>query len=104
MNMLLEQNPDILKTISENNKNRPELVVGFTLETENLIKSAKSKMIKKSCDWIIANDISKKDIGFESNENSVSIFYKNQDFEEIKKTSKSNLADKIVERIINHLN
>ena len=45
-----------------------------------------------------------KDIGFESNENSVSIFYKNQDFEEIKKTSKSNLADKIVERIINHLN
>ena len=56
VNIILKQNPDVLKTISETNKNRPELVIGFTLETENLIESAKYKMTKKSCDWMIANN------------------------------------------------
>ena len=100
----LEKNIDILNNVSNHNSLRPKLVIGFAAETMNLELNAKNKLTEKNCDWIIANDISKKDIGFESNENSVSIFYKNQDFEEIKKTSKSNLADKIVERIINHLN
>ena len=95
---------DILNNVSNHNSLRPKLVIGFAAETMNLELNAKNKLTEKNCDWIIANDISKKDIGFESDENSVSIFYKNQDFEEIKKTSKSNLADKIVERIINHLN
>ena len=100
----LEKNIDILNNVSNHNSLRPKLVIGFAAETMNLELNAKNKLTDKNCDWIIANDISKKDIGFESDENSVSIFYKNQDFEEIKKTSKSNLADKIVERIINHLN
>ena len=100
----LEKNIDILNNVSNHNSLRPKLVIGFAAETMNLELNAKNKLTEKNCDWIIANDISKKDIGFESDENSVSIFYKNQDFEEIKKTSKSNLADKIVERIINHLN
>ena len=103
-NIKLEQNIDILNYVSNHNSMRPKLVIGFAAETHDLDKNAKIKLINKNCDWIIVNDISKKDIGFESDENSVSIFYKNQDFEEIKKTSKSNLADKIVERIINHLN
>jgi phosphopantothenoylcysteine decarboxylase/phosphopantothenate--cysteine ligase len=78
MNILLEQNPDILKTISENNKNRPELVVGFTLETENLIKSAKSKMVKKSCDWIIANNhIQNNESVFDNDMNEVSFLTNN---------------------------
>ena len=100
----LEKNIDILNNVSNHNSLRPKLVIGFAAETMNLELNAKNKLTEKNCDWIIANDISKKDIGFESEENSVSIFYKNQDSEEIKKTSKSNLADKIVERIINHLN
>ena len=104
LNLNLEKNIDILNNVSNHNSLRPKLVIGFAAETMNLELNAKNKLTEKNCDWIIANDISKKDIGFESNENSVSIFYKNQDFEEIKKTSKSNLADKIVERIINHLN
>ncbi len=100
----LEKNIDILSNISNHNSLRPKLVIGFAAETNNLKDNAKKKLIEKNCDWVVANDISNNSIGFESNENSVSIFYKNKDSEEIKKTSKINLANKIVERIINQLN
>ena len=100
----LEKNIDILSNISNHNSLRPKLVIGFAAETNNLKDNAKIKLTEKNCDWIIANDISNKSIGFESNENAVSIFYKNKDSEEIKQTSKINLANKIVERIINQLN
>lgn len=53
----LVENPDICATLSKH-KNRPELVVGFAAETENLIEYAKKKRAKKGCDWIIANDVS----------------------------------------------
>ena len=102
MNMLLEQNPDILKTISENNKNRPELVVGFTLETENLIKSAKSKMIKKSCDWIIANNhIQNNESVFDNDMNEVSFLTNNLE-ENWGLISKKNVAEKLCSKIIDY--
>ena len=102
MNILLEQNPDILKTISENNKNRPELVVGFTLETENLIKSAKSKMIKKSCDWIIANNhIQNNESVFDNNMNEVSFLTNNLE-EKWGLISKKNVAEKLCSKIIDY--
>ncbi len=100
----LEKNIDILNNVSNHNSLRPKLVIGFAAESMNLELNAEKKLAEKNCDWIIANDISKKDIGFESDENSVSIFYKNKTSEEIKKTSKRNLANKIVEKIIKHLN
>ncbi len=100
----LEKNVDILSNISNHNSLRPKLVIGFAAESNNLSENAKKKLIEKNCDWIVANDISNESIGFESDENSVSIFYKNKGSEEIKKTSKSNLANRIVERIINQLN
>ena len=62
------------------------------------------KLSEKNCDWIIANDISKNDIGFESDFNKVSIFYKNNSEENLPKMSKSNLANEIVNRIISQLN
>ena len=102
MNILLEQNPDILKTISENNKNRPELVVGFTLETENLIKSARSKMIKKSCDWIIANNhIQNNESVFDNNMNEVSFLTNNHE-ENWGLISKKNVAEKLCSKIIDY--
>ena len=60
----------------------------------------------KGCDWIIANDISKNDIGFDSDFNEVSIFYKDEkvENENISKTYKSVVADEIVKRVINQLN
>ncbi|MBD1160943.1 bifunctional phosphopantothenoylcysteine decarboxylase/phosphopantothenate--cysteine ligase CoaBC [Pelagibacterales bacterium SAG-MED15] len=100
----LEKNIDILNNISNHNSLRPKLVIGFAAETENIHSNAKKKLLDKNCDWIIANDVSDETIGFESNENAVSIFYKNDEKEDIKKTTKAHLANQIVDRILNHLN
>ena len=54
----LAENPDILKTIAGNAKQRPGLVVGFAAETTNVIGHAKAKLASKGCDWIVANDVS----------------------------------------------
>jgi phosphopantothenoylcysteine decarboxylase/phosphopantothenate--cysteine ligase len=54
----LTENPDILSTIAHLKKNRPPLVVGFAAETENVIANARSKLGRKGCDWILANDVS----------------------------------------------
>ena len=100
-----EKNIDILKLISKNN-NKPKLVIGFSAETNNLHSNSKQKLQNKGCDWIIANDISKNDIGFDSDFNEVSIFYKDEKVEDeiISKTYKSVVADEIVKRVINQLN
>ena len=53
----LEENPDILKTLSTAKK-RPKLVVGFAAETNDVIEHATAKRLRKTCDWIVANDVS----------------------------------------------
>ena len=104
MNIILKQNPDVLKTISETNKNRPELVVGFTLETENLIESAKYKMTKKSCDWMIANNhIQNNKSVFDNDMNEVS-FLTSDLQENWGLISKKSVAEKLCNKIINHFN
>jgi phosphopantothenoylcysteine decarboxylase/phosphopantothenate--cysteine ligase len=100
----LEKNVDILNYISNHNSLRPELVVGFAAETNNLEDYAKKKLNEKNCDWIVANDISNKKIGFDSDFNEVSIFYKNSKTDNIKYKSKSEVSDELVKKIINHLN
>ena len=100
----LEKNTDILRHISNHNSLRPKLVVGFAAETNSLKNNALKKLSEKNCDWIIANDISKKDIGFESDFNKVSIYYKNKSEENLPKMKKSILANEIVNRIISQLN
>jgi phosphopantothenoylcysteine decarboxylase/phosphopantothenate--cysteine ligase len=54
----LVENPDILATISKLRDKRPPLVIGFAAETEHLIDNAKTKLARKGCDWIVANDVS----------------------------------------------
>ena len=100
----LEKNTDILGHISNHNSLRPKLVVGFAAETNSLKNNSLKKLSEKNCDWIIANDISKKDIGFESDFNKVSIYYKNKSEENLPKMKKSILANEIVNRIISQLN
>ena len=100
----LEKNTDILGHISNHNSLRPKLVVGFAAETNSLKNNALKKLSEKNCDWIIANDVSQNDIGFESDFNKVSIFYKNDSEESLPKMRKSNLANEIVNRIISQLN
>ena len=100
----LEKNTDILGHISNHNSLRPKLVVGFAAETNSLKKNSLKKLSEKNCDWIIANDVSKDDIGFDSDFNKVSIFYKNNSEEKLPKMRKSSLAKEIVNRIISQLN
>jgi phosphopantothenoylcysteine decarboxylase/phosphopantothenate--cysteine ligase len=104
LNLSLEKNVDILGHVSKHNSLRPKLVIGFAAETNELVKNSQKKLLEKNCDWIIANDISNPDIGFDSEYNEVSIFYKNMKNEKIPKMKKSILADEIVKRIISQIN
>ena len=104
LNLSLVQNIDILSYISKHNSLRPKLVIGFAAETNNLVENSKKKLDKKNCDWIIANDVSNNEIGFDSDYNEITIFYRNKNLEKISKMKKSLIADKIVERVISDLN
>ena len=106
LNLNLEKNVDILHYVSNHNSMRPELVVGFAAETNQIDKNAEEKLNKKNCDWIISNDVSNKDIGFNSDYNEVTIHYKNKDLEKEKLSykKKSGISDEIVDRIIDQLN
>ena len=104
LNLILERNIDILSHISNHNSLRPKLVVGFAAETDNLEKNSKKKLDEKGCDWIIANDVSKSNIGFNSDYNEVNIFYKNMTNELIPITKKKIIAEEIVKRIISQIN
>jgi len=101
LNINFRRNIDILEFLSKNNLQRPRLVVGFAAETNDIIKFAKEKKNRKYCDWIIANDVSSSEIGFNSEYNAVSIIYGNK-VEKIEKNLKSYIANKIAKKIINN--
>ena len=96
----IEKSKDILEYLGKNNNHRPKLVVGFSAETENLNKNALSKLRDKNCDLIIANDVSKKDSGFNSDYNSVTIIDSNGKLKTLKRNKKSFIANKIVEIVL----
>jgi len=96
----LKKNKDILEYLGKNNKLRPKILVGFSAETENLIKNAIDKLNNKYCDIMIANDVSKKETGFNVDYNKVSIIEKNGNIENLHKNKKSYIASKIAKRII----
>ena len=102
----LEKNIDILNYVSSHNSMRPKLVIGFAAETNNLDKNAIEKLKNKNCDWIIANDVSKKESGFNSEFNEVTIHYKNKKIkkEKFSLKRKSEISEEIVDRIITQIN
>ena len=102
-NIKLEKNPDILNYLSKNNKARPKIVVGFSAETENVIQNSKIKIKEKYCDLIIANDVSKKDSGFNSDYNAVSIIDNKGKVKFIPKNKKSYIANTIAKIILDKL-
>lgn len=106
LSLNLEKNVDILNYVSNHNSLRPKIVIGFAAETENLRKNAETKLFNKNCDWIIANDVSNKKIGFDSEFNEVTIYYKDNSLnkENLSYKKKSELSDEIVDKIINQLN
>ena len=101
-----EKNVDILSYVSKHNSMRPKLVIGFAAETDELEKNANTKLSDKSCDWIIANDVSKKNTGFDSDYNEVTIYYKDKKIqkENLPLKKKSEIAEEIVDRIVAQIN
>ena len=104
LKLSLEKNIDILSYVSKHNSLRPKIVIGFSAETNDLEINSLKKLNSKNCDWIVANDVSKKDIGFNADDNEVSIFYKNKSSEKISKTNKSLIANEIVKRVTQEFN
>ena len=96
----LEKNKDILEYLGKNNKLRPKILVGFSAETEQLIENSIKKLNNKYCDMIIANDVSKKEIGFNVDYNKVSIIEKNGKVENLPINKKSYIASRIAIKII----
>ena len=79
-------------------KNSP-LIVGFCAESENLLNNAKEKIQKKGCDFLVANDISRKDIGFSSDYNEVTILDKNGNATKLERATKTEIAHLILDYI-----
>ena len=96
----IEKNLDILSFLGKSNRHKPKLLVGFSAETDNLVKNSIKKMQDKFCDIMIANDVSKKEVGINSDLNEVIIIDKNGKTEKIKKNSKKFIASVIAKKIV----
>ena len=96
----LEKTPDILSNVS-NNRHDGLLVIGFAAETNDVIGYAKSKMEKKNLDLVVANDITKKGAGFNTDTNIATILTRNSDEKiELPLMSKREMADRILDEIL----
>lgn len=98
MSIALSRTKDILKNLGEN-KREGQIVVGFSMETENLIENSQAKLQKKNVDMICANSISTDKTGFGVDTNKVTLIFKNQ-VEELPLCSKEETADMILDQII----
>lgn len=96
----LKENPDILEALSSKLPKRPALVIGFAAETEKLLDHAREKLVKKKCDWIIANDVSGKEAEvFGAEDNHVFLVTKSGT-QEFPKGSKKEIAQKLITHIM----
>jgi phosphopantothenoylcysteine decarboxylase / phosphopantothenate---cysteine ligase len=85
---------DILASLATTEQK--SLVVGFAAETNDLEENAQKKLREKNCDIIVANDVGGSDSGMESDENEVTIFFRNDETKKIWRTSKKNMARELV--------
>jgi phosphopantothenoylcysteine decarboxylase/phosphopantothenate--cysteine ligase len=92
------ENPDILAGVSQLKKNRPQLVVGFAAETDDVIENATSKRSRKGCDWIVANDVRPQTGIMGGSENAVTLI--TQDSADVwPRMSKTKVAEQLAQRI-----
>lgn len=97
----MTENPDILRTISKQEKGRPGLVVGFAAETGNVIEKAVAKRDRKGCDWIVANDVSTGTGTFGGDDNTIHLIT-DTGTEDWPRLSKRAVAEKLADRIAAH--
>lgn len=97
LNLTFERDRDILKTLGDMKEN--QILVGFAAESSNLKENAKGKLERKNLDYIVANDISKPETGFASDENKVTIISKSGEEVSLEKMSKREVAKNIFDII-----
>ncbi|MDM0745003.1 bifunctional phosphopantothenoylcysteine decarboxylase/phosphopantothenate--cysteine ligase CoaBC [Clostridium perfringens] len=97
LNLIFERDRDILKTLGDMKEN--QILVGFAAESSNLKENAKGKLDRKNLDYIVANDISKSETGFASDENKVTIISKSGEEVSLEKMSKRKVAKNIFDII-----
>lgn len=98
----LAPNPDILATLSERGGARPRLVVGFAAETEKVVEHARAKLVRKGCDWIIANDVAPASGTFGGDTNAVHLITA-AGVEDWPRISKADVAERLAWRIADFL-
>lgn len=98
MTVILDQNPDILKTLGSVKKK--QFLVGFAAETQNLLENAAAKVKKKNLDMIVANDVSMKGAGFNTDTNIVKFLYPDGKIEALEILSKDDVAEILLDRVM----
>ena len=96
-NLSLVKDTDILKKLGS--LKTKQILIGFAAESNDLIKNAKEKLLKKNLDYILANDITSLDTGFASDNNKVTIIYKDGSSNALEKMSKTEIARKLFDII-----
>ena len=99
----LRENPDILARLAKDGPNRPNIVVGFAAETEDILSNAREKLARKNCDFIIANEITSAENVFGADQNHVHLVTLH-DSKEWPCASKKSIARKLVRHIAAHIN
>lgn len=94
----LAPNPDILATLARADTERPALVIGFAAETESLLDNARDKLLRKGCDWILANSVAEADSSFGGEENTVHLL-DGEAIESWPRMSKAEVGRRLAQRI-----
>jgi phosphopantothenoylcysteine decarboxylase / phosphopantothenate---cysteine ligase len=97
LSLELEPTPDILAEVGRMKGDR--LLVGFAAETQNLVEEARRKLNSKNCDMVVANLVSQDGIGFESDENEVTLVLRGGETIPLKRARKRDIAEQIFDRI-----
>jgi phosphopantothenoylcysteine decarboxylase/phosphopantothenate--cysteine ligase len=97
----LTENPDILASIARRSNDRPTLVIGFAAETENVVENARHKRLRKSCDWILANDVSAGTGTFGGDSNTIHLVDADG-IEDWPVMTKREVAERLADRIVRH--
>jgi phosphopantothenoylcysteine decarboxylase/phosphopantothenate--cysteine ligase len=96
LTLTLERNPDILAEIGKKKEGR--ILIGFAMESEDLVENAKAKLLKKNLDLIVANDVKQSGAGFQTDTNIVKILDRAGGIEELPLMDKMEVADRILDR------
>ena len=98
LSLLMVKNPDILALLGATKKDHPCILVGFAAETEDLVNNARKKINAKNLDMIVANDVSRKDAGFQTDTNAVKIIYADGRVEDSPLMGKIDVAHLVLDR------